>query len=81
MYEISNLNQMLVSELRTLAESLKIKNIESLNKEQLVTTISEKSNQEKPSDEAAPKVRKTRVKKEKIESTPVEEATITQIPL
>lgn len=81
MYEISNLNQMLVSELRTLAESLKIKNIESLNKEQLVTTISEKSNQEKPSDEAAPKVRKTRVKKEKIESTPLEEATINQIPL
>ncbi|MFA9214523.1 MAG: transcription termination factor Rho [Candidatus Methylacidiphilales bacterium] len=81
MYEISNLNQMLVSELRTLAESLKIKNIESLNKEQLVTTISEKSNQEKPSNEAAPKVRKTRVKKEKIESTPNEESVIAQIPL
>jgi len=65
MYETSNLNLMLVSELRTLAETLKIKNIESLSKEQLVATIAEKSNQEKTTDAAAPKVRKPRVKKKK----------------
>jgi transcription termination factor Rho len=63
---------MLVSELRTLAETLNIKNIESLSKEQLVATISEKSNQEKTTDTAAPKVRKPRVKKEKVETKATE---------
>ena len=72
MYETSNLNLMLVSELRTLAETLKIKNIESLSKEQLVATIAEKSNQEKTTDAAAPKVRKPRVKKEKVETKTTE---------
>ncbi len=72
MYETSNLNLMLVSELRTLAETLKIKNIESLSKEQLVTAISEKSNQEKTTDATAPKVRKPRVKKEKVETKATE---------
>ncbi len=72
MYETSNLNLMLVSELRTLAETLKIKNIESLSKEQLVATIAEKSNQEKTTDAAAPKVRKPRVKKEKVETKATE---------
>ncbi len=72
MYETSNLNLMLVSELRTLAETLKIKNIESLSKEQLVATIAEKSNQEKTTDAAAPKVRKPRVKKEKVENKATE---------
>lgn len=72
MYETSNLNLMLVSELRTLAETLKIKNIESLSKEQLVATIAEKSNQEKTTDAAAPKVRKPRVKKEKVETKTIE---------
>ncbi len=72
MYETSNLNLMLVSELRTLAETLKIKNIESLSKEQLVATISEKSSQEKTTDAAAPKVRKPRVKKEKVETKSTE---------
>ncbi|MFY7732643.1 MAG: transcription termination factor Rho [Bacteroidia bacterium] len=72
MYETSNLNLMLVSELRTLAETLKIKNIESLSKEQLVATIAEKSNQEKTTDAAAPKVRKPRVKKEKVETQTTE---------
>lgn len=72
MYETSNLNLMLVSELRTLAETLKIKNIESLSKEQLVATIAEKSNQEKTTDAAAPKVRKPRVKKEKVDTKTTE---------
>jgi transcription termination factor Rho len=75
---------MLVSELRTLAETLNIKNIESLSKEQLVATISEKSNQEKTTDTAAPKVRKPRVKKEKVETkaTEINEEQITiELPL
>lgn len=72
MYEKTTLNQMQVSELKELAELMKIPNITDLSKEELVENISQKSATTLPEvDLPSTKQRKPRVKKEKVETKPV----------
>lgn len=64
MYEINTLNDLLMSELKTIASSLNIEKIDDLSKQDLITNILSAQ----PSDDAeAPKKRKTKPKAEKVE--------------
>ncbi len=64
MYEINTLNDLLMSELKTIASSLNIEKIDDLSKQDLITNIIAAQ----PSDDAeAPKKRKTKPKAEKVE--------------
>lgn len=72
MYEKTTLNQMQVSELKELAELMKIPNITDLSKDELVDNIAKKSTEALPVDVPAQKLRKPRAKKEKVESKPKE---------
>jgi len=77
MYEKSTLNMMLISELRQLAEQLKITNFSDLGKDELINIISENNTSTAENEETTIK-KKTRIKKEKplksVENIIVEEA-------
>ncbi len=77
MYEKSTLNMMLISELRQLAEQLKITNFSDLGKDELINIISENNTSTAEKEDTTIK-KKPRIKKEKplksVENIIVEEA-------
>jgi transcription termination factor Rho len=79
MYEKTTLNEMKDSELKELAESLKISNIADLSKEQLVNSIADNNTIEPSKNEAIAPKRKPRIKKEKEISEVVKDTPKTEI--
>ncbi len=65
MYEKTTLNEMKDSELKELAEFMKISNVAELSKEQLVNSIAEKSVIDPAKAEPITVKRKPRIKKDK----------------